>query len=267
MEIRETSGAGEARRAAARAAREDFGLVVAAGGDGTVHEVVNGLMAGDVDARPALGVLPLGTANDFARSLDLPQDLEGAVDVLREGRPRPMDVGEIVRPEPHHFINVAVGGFSGRLRAHVDEERKRAWGLLAYVRSAAEALPELEAYRVTVEVDGRSETLDVYQVIVANGRRTGGNIAVAPEARLDDGLLDLVLIRAVDPAELVVLGPQLLLGQHLDNEAVEARRAERVSLRSEPRMRFRADGEEIGEDPVEFRVLPGALAVMAARSG
>lgn len=210
---------------------------------------------------PALGVLPLGTANDFARNLELPLELEEAVDVLVRGRRWPLDLGEI-DPPGDRFINVSVGGFAGRIEDHVDSDRKRAWGLLTYVRSAMEALPELEPFRLELELDGDTERLAAYQVVVANGRRTGGNIPVAPEAEMDDGRLDVVVFRAVEPPELVVLASKILVGQHLESEAVLYRRAERVTVGSEPSMRFRADGEEVGETPLHFRVRPRALEVV-----
>ncbi len=263
-EVTETRGGWELRSLARGAADRGFERVVAAGGDGTIHEVVNGLA--EAVRRPVLGVIPLGTANDFARSLDLPDDVEEAVRVLVEGRSRRIDLGEARGARFARFANVAVGGFGGLVGERVDTERKRALGPFEYLRSAAEQLPKLEAHRVRIETDGERLELNVYHVVVANGSRSGGNVPVAPEARLDDGLLDVVVIPALRAPELLALAPRLLRGRHLEDERVVFRRAERLSLRSEPAMRFSVDGEPLGKDPVAFRVLPGALEVTVPRT-
>lgn len=263
-EVTETRGGWELRALARGAADRGFERVIAAGGDGTVHEVVNGLAE---SARSAvLGVIPLGTANDFARSLELPEDVEEAVRVLAEGGSRRIDLGEVRGPRFARFVNVVVGGFGGLVGERADTERKRALGPFEYLRSAAERLPELEAYRVRLETDGERLELDVYHVVVANGRRSGGNVPVAPEAELDDGLLDVVLVPALRASELLALAPLLLRARHLEDERIVFRRAERLSLRSEPPMRFSVDGEPLGEGDAAFRVLPGALEVTVPRA-
>lgn len=263
-EITETRGGWELRALARGAADRGFERVVAAGGDGTIHEVVNGLA--EAARPPVLGVIPLGTANDFARSLALPEDVEEAVGVLVEGRSRRIDLGEARGPRFTRFANVVVGGFGGLVGERADTERKRALGPLEYLRSAAERLPELEAYRVRVEMEGERLELDVYHAVVANGGRSGGNVPVAPEAKLDDGLLDVVLVPALRAAELVALIPRLLRARHLADDRVVFRRTARLSLRSEPPMRFSVDGEPLGEGEVAFRVLPGALEVTVPRT-
>lgn len=260
MEVRRATRPGEAREAARDAVAAGVDLVVAAGGDGTVNEVLNGLAADFGRAR--LGVLPLGTANDFARSIGVPADPEAAVEVLAACGTRRIDVARASGPEERFFLNVSVGGFGGRVADRVDEDRKRAWGPLAYFRTAAEELPELGPHRIAARLDGEEMELDAYHVAVANGRRAGGNIPVAPGARLDDGLLDVVLIPVLDVPALLLLLPKVLLGEHLEDEAVIARRAARVEIRSDPPMRFDVDGEPLGEDPVRFEVLPGALRVV-----
>lgn len=265
VRIRPTRRAGDARIFAREAARSGAERVVAAGGDGTVNEVVNGLM--DASRPVTLGVLPLGTANDFARSLALPEELERAVDVLVTGRTRRIDVVETRGSRPRHLVNVAAGGFGGRVQERVDSGRKRILGPLEYVRSAAEELPELEPYDLRMTADGETVEASVYSVVVANGSRSGGNVAVAPEARMDDGLLDVVLISALDPPELLLLLPKILLGKHLDDEGVLYRQAAVVSFHARPPMPFSGDGEPLGEEPLEFRVRPAALEVACPSEG
>lgn len=263
-EVTETQGGWELRALARGAADRGFERVVAAGGDGTIHEVVNGLAEASHPA--VLGVIPLGTANDFARSLGLPEEVEAAVRVLVEGRSRRIDLGEVRGRRFARFVNVAVGGFGGLVGEGANTQRKRALGPLEYLRSAAERLPELKAYRVRMKSDGERLELDVYHAVVANGSRSGGNVPVAPEAELDDGLLDVVLIPALRAPELLTLAPRLLKGRHLEDGRVVFRRTDRLTLRSEPPMRFSVDGEPVGESPVAFRVLPGALEVTVPRA-
>jgi len=260
-EVCTTEGPGHAERLAREAVEEGCELVVAAGGDGTLNEVVNGLAVDFGAAR--LGLLPLGTGNDFARSIGVPTDLEEALAVLAAGRMAALDVGRAVAGTPRHFVNVSAGGFSGVINEKMDAEVKRSWGPLSYLRSAVEALPELAPYRTTLRLDG-GEALDVsaYSVVVANARYVAAGIPVAPEARLDDGLLDLMIVPAASVPQLAVLVPLVLLGKHLGSDLVIFRRAAVIELRSEPPMSFNVDGEPLPDQPTRFEVLPQALRVV-----
>jgi len=140
---------------------------------------------------------------------------------------------------------------------------KRTWGPLAYLRSALEALPDLTDYHTTLAFDDDPpQTIKAYNVIVANGRYAGGGIPVAPRAAIDDGLLDVVVIPVAPLPSLAVLAAQILLGQHLDNELVIARRARQLRLESRPGMWFNTDGELVGNQPARFEVVPRALEVI-----
>jgi len=137
---------------------------------------------------------------------------------------------------------------------------KRTWGPLAYLRGAAAAFAELRGYTATVAFDdAESFELDLYNVIIANGRYVAGGIPVAPEAAIADGLLDIVLIPERGPAELAILAAQILLGKHLGSDAIIFRRAKKIAIKSRPGMWFNVDGELIGNEPATFELLPGAL--------
>ena len=167
-------------------------MIVAAGGDGTLNEVVNGI-APWAD-RIEIGLVPLGTGNDFARTLALPNSIDDCLDILRMGQTRAIDLVRVTSDQIRYFVNVSAGGFSGTVNEKLTPEIKQTWGPLAYLRSAAEALPELRAYRTTVVLDEEPPlVVDLYNAIVANGRFVAGGTEVAPEAAVDDGLLDLVL--------------------------------------------------------------------------
>ena len=260
----QTKQAGDATRFARRAIDEGYTRVIAAGGDGTLNEVVNGLAA-DFN-RAELGLIPLGTANDFARSADIPADIAKAVDLLKSGQSRPLDVVKLTIGEPptvRYFLNVSAGGFSTIVDEKLDKASKERWGTLSYAWSAVKALPELQPYRVRVAFDSESpEAFVAYNIVVANARYVGGNIPVAPRARLDDGLLDVLLFHAVPLSRLVTLVPKAVVGQHSEDDDVLYRQARRIELTSEPHLDMNADGEVVGATPAVYEVMPQALSVI-----
>jgi diacylglycerol kinase (ATP) len=233
-------------------------MVIAAGGDGTLNEVVNGISDRFDDI--AIALLPLGTGNDFARSLGLPFEIQAALDIIAAAKFRHVDVVRVNKGE-RHFLNVSAGGFSGLVDENLTPESKESWGPLAYLRSAAIAFAQLQAYDAAIAIDDREcLSLNVYNVVVANGRFVAGGLPIAPEASIDDGELDLVLLRETSPARLALLVPKLVNGSHLHDEpSVIYRRAKGVRINSRCGMPFNVDGELIGDGPLSFDVLPRAL--------
>jgi diacylglycerol kinase (ATP) len=261
LTISETKEPGDGRRLAAEALRSGCELVVAAGGDGTINEVLNGL---DADfGRAAFGILPLGTANDFARTINIPADVLGAIDILLAGQTEQVDVIRYTGTETRYFLNVSAGGFSGLVNEALTDEMKQTWGPLAYLRSAAGVLPNLTDYRTFIACDDEpEEKLHLYNMVVANARYVAGGIPIAPKAQLNDGLADVIIVPAASILELAVLGPQILLGAHLASELVLFRRARKISVRSEPGMWFNVDGELLANVPATFEVLPRVLKLV-----
>ena len=253
-----TTKSGEATRSTKKALRKGCEMIVAAGGDGTLNEVVNGLRE-DVSSI-VLGLIPLGTGNDFARTLGLPTQVDQAIALLLAGYTRAIDLVRVTSDEVRYFVNVSAGGFSGLVDEKLTPEMKKTWGGLTYLRGAAAALPDLRAYRTTVSFDNaESLTLNLYDVVIANGRYVGSGTQIAPEASIDDGLLDVILIPENSPAELAVLAARVALGNHLSSDAIVFRRAAKVTVNSQSGMRFNVDGELAGKEPAEFEVLPRAL--------
>ena len=258
--------------AAADAGHAGEDRVVAAGGDGTVHLVANGLMQAGTSAetRPALGVLPLGTGNDFARTLGLDLDappLE-AVDYLRRGTPRKMDIIRVSHTDQHdatqYAINVCAGGFSGTVDEILTSEMKATWGPLAYLVGAVKALPDLSDYRTRIAWDGGpAEPIHAFNIVVANGRTAGGGKPVAPRANPEDGLLDVVVVRAGTGIDVARLVARVLAGDYLQDDHIVFNRVERLSVESHPGMWFNVDGELRTNDPITFEVVPAALRVLA----
>ena len=159
---------------------------MAARRDGTINAVVNGLA---VDfSRARLGVIPLGTGNDFARSIHVPIDLNAALEVLATGAEQVVDIVQVTSDRVRYFVNVAAGGFSGLVDEQLTEELKRTWGPLAFLRSAAAALPDLAQYRTSLVFDDEGLfEIQAFNVIVANARFAGGGIPIAPAAAINDG--------------------------------------------------------------------------------
>jgi diacylglycerol kinase (ATP) len=265
VEIRLTTKPGSAARIAKTALAKGRRLIIAAGGDGTLNEVINGIGENLGDA--AVGLIPLGTGNDFARTIGVPADIEQALELIRAGETRPVDLVRVTSDEVRYFVNVSAGGFSGLVNEKLTPQMKKTWGPLAYLRSAAAALPELRAYQTTLAFDNaESLRIELYNVVVANGRYVAGGTLIAPDASIDDGLLDIVLIPKRPAAELAVLAAQVALGTHLTSDAIVFRRAAKLTVNSKPGMWFNVDGELVGNEPARFEILPGALRFVAPKS-
>ncbi len=267
-EVRVTAGPGDAARLAAEAVRDGARTLVVAGGDGTVHEVVNGLA--DAGARdrihggpPLLALLPLGTGNDLAVALGIPPELEAALELLETGVPRPLDVVRVEGLEDRRVANFAMGGFAGRIGEWVTPARRRRWGRHVYLRAAVDEVIARRRWRVRVRVDGEPVgPAQVHAVLVANGPRFGGGIPMAPGARPDDGLVDVLVLAAVPlPALLRVIG-RALRGRHLEDPAVLHVRGRRVEVDAPPDLPWNGDGEMLGAGSAAFELLPGALRVL-----
>jgi diacylglycerol kinase (ATP) len=263
-EIRLTGRRGSAARFARTAIQKGRETIVAAGGDGTLNEIINGI--GENFDKARVGLIPLGTGNDFARTIGIPTDLEAAIDLIAAKKTRAVDLVQVTSDEVRYFVNVSAGGFSGLVDEKLTAQMKKTWGPLAYLRSAAAALPDLRAYRTTLAFDN-SESLmvDLYNVVVANGRYVGGGTMIAPEASIDDGLLDIVLIPKKPAAELALLAAQVAMGTHLTSDAIIFRRAAKLTVNSKPGMWFNVDGELVGNEPARFEILPRALRFIAPK--
>ena len=257
-----TEGQGDAMRLAYEAAAGGCDAVIAAGGDGTLNEVINGI-APHVD-RVQVGLVPLGTGNDFARMLALPASVDECIELLRDGAAQPTDLVRVTSDQVRYFVNVSAGGFSGTVNEKLTPEIKQTWGPLAYLRCAAEALPELKAFKTEITLDDATTlTVDLYNAVIANGRYVAGGTLIAPEASITDGLLDIILIPEKPAAEIALVAAQIALGQHLASENVVFRRAAKVAIKSDPGMWFNLDGEVIGNEPAVFEVMPRALQFFA----
>lgn len=235
--------------------------VVAAGGDGTVNAIVNALMAIEEAVRPALAIIPLGTANDFAGTLGIPDDVSEAAELIRSTVPVPVDVVHISGENiDRYYANIAAGGNCVRVSEALTDEIKERWGALAYIRGAVEILPDMRTYRITAKCDDEEfADLDSWAVLIANGKTNAGRIKVAPQASPMDGLIDVIIIRDGDIGDMIQIVADNLMDSFLESEQVIFRQVKSLLLTSNPRMRFTLDGEVVDREPVQFNVVPSAI--------
>ncbi|MBW3542920.1 MAG: diacylglycerol kinase family lipid kinase [Planctomycetes bacterium] len=262
LRFEETTDAGHAIRLAAEAVREGLETVAAAGGDGTVHAVLQGLMPDP--GRTRLAVIPLGTGNDLCRTLGIPRLADPTGELLAGGRFRRLDVVEMTLGDRvTYFLNVAAGGNGALVSDHLTEEMKTRWGPLCYLRGAVNVMLNLVTYRVAARFDGGpAEQFEALNVVVGNGRACGGGVAASPHANPEDGLLDVVIVLDGSPLDVAVVAAQFVLSDYVRSEHVIFRRARELSLVSEPPLPFSADGDRYAAAAVQFRVLPRALEVL-----
>jgi diacylglycerol kinase (ATP) len=252
------SAAGDLTQLTRQALCDGATTIIAAGGDGTLNEVLNGM--GPDFSRARLGLLPLGTGNDFARTVGVAPDLHEALLTIRNGRTRAIDVVRVQNVTTRFMVNVSAGGFSAQVNEKMTDELKDTWGPLCYARSFVEALGELHDYQTEITLDdGEQLQIAAYNVVVANARYVAKGVPIAPEAEIDDGLADLVVLPVASIPALASLAPATLLGRHLEGDTILFRRAKRITISSEPQMRFNTDGELIGPGPVTYEVLPRVL--------
>ena len=242
------------------------GLLVAAGGDGTVNEVVNGLGAAGFPEEVVFAVLPLGTGNDLAATLCVPSELEAATRLLRDGEVRTLDAVRIGPAEKgeNFFINATTGGIGAEITEEADDEDlKRRWGRMSYLRAFLEVAQDHAPRRVKLDLDGVGHDLQAVNVVVGNCRYIGAGWLAAPKANPEDGLLDVVAIEDASAARVISVAPQARAGRdYTEEKGVFAARAAKVRVEAEPELDFTADGEFIGRSPTEFTVLPRSLKVI-----
>jgi diacylglycerol kinase (ATP) len=252
---------------AVEAAREwRDGLLLVAGGDGTINDVINGLGQAGFPESVTLGLLPSGTGNDLAATLAVPENPDGAKEVIRQNRVRTLDVARVRSRGigERFFINVATGGIGAEISDANDEEFKSRWGKLSYLRASLEVARRFDVRETMLHLDGKERRVRAVNIAIGNCRYAGGGWLAAPKANPEDGLLDVVVIEDIDIKEFLTLAPTALLkADYLDREGVYATRAREVRVETHPGgLDFTVDGEVIGDEPAEFVVLPRALKVI-----
>ena len=261
-EILYTSARGEARQLAARAGRRP---VVAVGGDGTAHEVLNGLLGGDGLARPRLGVLQCGTGSDWQRTAPGPPHPDQVAAWLSRDRWRPIDVGRLESTAGRrYFLNAADVGIGAAVVRRAEGGPRALGGTINFLGAAVVSLMLHRNAPVRMEIDGGPvQSLRVRTIAVANGAYFGGGMWIAPSARPDDGRLDVVVIGDVSRWLGLRSLPLLYRGTHGRLAQVRFATARQVAIEADEPIGIEADGELAGETPATFAIVPNAVEILA----
>lgn len=242
-----TVGGGDAIRAANYAVEREFDIIVVAGGDGTINEVINGIAP--EAKRPKLGIIPTGTTNDFARALNIPRHTMKAVDIILNNDSMLLDIGKV---NEHYFMNIAGGGELTELTYDVPSKLKAVLGQLAYYMKGIEMLPFIKPTRTKIEYDGHVVDEDIMLFLVANTNSVGGFEKLAPDAKINDGYFDLIILREANLAEFIRIATLALRGAHIEDDSVIYTKAKHIKVTPADKMQLNIDGEYGGLLPGEF---------------
>jgi len=254
---------GEVAELARTAAEGGAELVVAVGGDGTVNEAANGLIA--AGGTTELAILPRGTGTDFVRTFRIPTGLDDALAVARSGQTRVIDAGRVDyrawsgEDARGHFVNVASAGMSGAVAQRANASSKALGGKASFLWATLAVFARWQNTEIQVDVDGERRSGLMEDVIVANCEYLAGGMRMCPEAKPDDGLLDVLLIGDITKADLVRTLPKIYRGTHLPHPKAEPFQARAVAVDAPTPLPIQLDGEQPGTTPATFEVVPGAL--------
>jgi len=253
-----TTCEGDATKAARIAVERRYDLVIAAGGDGTINEVVNGIA--EADYRPKLGIIPTGTTNDFARALHIPRDVLKAVDIIVQGETIPVDIGKMGEK---YFINIAGGGKITELTYEVPSKLKTVLGHLAYYLKGVEMLPKFKATPMRIEYDGKLFEEEAMMFLIALTNSVGGFEKLAPDSSINDGMFTLLILKKTNLADFVRIATLALRGEHINDPKVIYTKANRIKVTSPELVQLNLDGEYGGDIPAEFENLYRHIEVIA----
>ncbi|MEX0741093.1 MAG: lipid kinase [Pseudohongiella sp.] len=251
------SHSAEESREAVKARKADIDLVIVGGGDGTISSMAGTLL----ECGLPLAILPLGTANDLARSLCIPDEIELAIEVIAANHRQRIDLGEV---NGHYFFNVANMGLGVHVTEELTSEVKKRWGVFSYVRALIAAIMRHDQFHARLTVDGDKYRHRSMHLTVGNGRYYGGGNVINENARIDDGRLWLYSLRPLTSWEFLTLAPLLRSGQQNRDRRVFCAQAEEIEVSTGTRsMEIHADGEPVTQTPARFRILPKMLEVVA----
>jgi diacylglycerol kinase (ATP) len=242
---------------AAKAVEEGAELVVAVGGDGTISEVLNGIVLKET----ILGIIPLGTGNGFRHSTAIPGQWEEALNGLHYWSPRLVDVGRV---NNSLFLNVVGVGFDAAVEQLASGKYQNLKGYLAYVPAFLEELASFKHFKVILRYDTHDQLVkDALLVLVSNGAYYGGQMCIAPQASIDDGKLDLTVIRNIQPAETAVLAAQALLKRPFNHDSVSLEKLTKISISADNDVPIHIDGEVVVSQSLEIEIIPKALKLLS----
>ena len=252
---------------AARAVADGADVLVVVGGDGSVHEVANGLLEAGRGSDVELAVLPRGTGKDFVRSLRIPADLGSAIDVARTGRARAVDAGRARYTSwdgseaEAYFANFGGAGISGAIARRANTTSKAMGGKLSFLWATVAVFSRWKSEAITARVDDVERSGQMFEVLAMNGDYAAGGMWLTPEAEIDDGRLDVLLIGDVTKADFVRTFPKIYRGKHLSHPKIEVLHGTTVRVDADKPLPIVLDGEQPGTTPVTFELVPQALRV------
>jgi YegS/Rv2252/BmrU family lipid kinase len=261
IELKYTEGRGDASQFAREATERGRDAVLVAGGDGTINEAIQAL----AQTETALGYLPYGTVNVWAREVGIPLDAEGAARAIVDGRVERLDLG--VAGE-RYFLLMAGLGFDGEVvrRARALEHHKQRFGVLPYVAAGLSTAPLYRGADVELRYDGVIRRVQALMLVLGNTRLYGGRFHLTPNAVANDGWLDLCIVKGKGPVALVRQSLPLLLSGSVTHSDVELLRIKNLMVRGEEPLRLQVDGEPCGTTPIDFRIAPRALCAIVPRA-
>jgi diacylglycerol kinase (ATP) len=265
LEIVMTVTEGDAAVAAAQAVEDGIDHLFVAGGDGTLNEVLNGVAQVDGGlAAVRFGIIPLGTGNDFATALGIPDDLEQAIAQLFDGAAMAVDVGRV---NDKFFVNVSAGGFIAEVSDAVNPSLKTIAGKFAYLLGGAQVVLNCDPVRATIRFDGRTDNRTLHTFAVCNSRLVGGGRLIAPHARMDDGLFDVCLIDAMPTVDFLALLRRVSNGEHLEDSRVTYVQTNAVEISCERPIKINVDGQVLEADRCRYELIPRAATFLGYRAG
>lgn len=235
--------------------KADIDLVIVGGGDGTISSMARILL----ECNLPLAILPLGTANDLARSLCVPDKLDLAFEVIAANHRQRIDLGEV---NGHYFFNAANMGLGVHVTEELSSAVKKRWGVFSYIGALIAALKRQDQFHVRMTLDGEKYRQHSMHLAVGNGRFYGGGNVISENTRIDDGTLSLYSLRPLQAWEFVKLAPLLRNGHQSQHRRVFCSQANEIEISTGKRMEIHADGEPVTHTPARFRVLPRALEVV-----
>ena len=259
-----TEGVGHAIQLARDAACDGYRYVVAVGGDGTVHEVANGILCSGGASTATMGIISTGTGSDFIRSAGVQRNYVPACSVLANPRASCVDVGVVEYMSKgqrlqRFFVNAAGLGFDAAVAESTERLPKYFGGTIPYVFGVLRTLIRYRNKLVSLGIGDKVEKMRIVTVVAANGGYYGGGMHVAPQADLRDGKLDLMVVRDMGKLELLKAFPRVYKGTHTTHPKVFMEKVSEITVDTAERVLVHADGEIIGEGPASFRIVPGAL--------
>ncbi|NMA04367.1 MAG: diacylglycerol kinase family lipid kinase [Clostridiales bacterium] len=253
--IKITEKAGDGQLFAREAKTGGYSTVVSVGGDGTLHEVINGMVGG----RQRLGIVPAGTGNDFARSLDIPLSIEDATENLLRGKTALIDLGKL---NSEHFINFCSVGLDALIAEEANKIKKYFSSTYSYIIGVIKALSKFKSIKIELTIDNKKYNEEIMLVAVCNGAYYGGGMNIAPQAKVFDGQFDICVVRKMPKLKLLFLFPTIFKGKHIKYNEVKIYRGKSVQVFSGEEMHVNADGDIVDSRPVNFEILHNKIEVI-----